>query len=136
MGGNEKFIENLDSTLRKPLSMSRWQFYSQMPDQTGNVGQFTMGNEPSLHIPYLYVYAGAPWRTQRFIHKLLDTWFRNDLMGLPGDEDGGGMSAYVVFSMLGFYPTTPGMPIYVIGSPRFPKVTIHLPTNKRFTINS
>ena len=134
MGGNEKFIENLDSTLRKPLSMSRWQFYSQMPDQTGNVGQFTMGNEPSLHIPYLYVYAGAPWRTQRFIHKLLDTWFRNDLMGLPGDEDGGGMSAYVVFSMLGFYPTTPGMPIYVIGSPRFPKVTIHLPTNKRFTI--
>ena len=136
MGGNEKFIENLDSTLRKPLSMSRWQFYSQMPDQTGNVGQFTMGNEPSLHIPYLYVYAGAPWRTQRFIHKLLDTWFRNDLMGLPGDEDGGGMSAYVVFSMLGFYPTTPGMPIYVIGSPRFPKVTIHLPTNKRFTITA
>ena len=134
MGGTEKFIENLDSTLRKPLSMSRWQFYSQMPDQTGNVGQFTMGNEPSLHIPYLYVYAGAPWRTQRFIHKLLNTWFRNDLMGLPGDEDGGGMSAYVVFSMLGFYPTTPGMPIYVIGSPRFPKVTIHLPTNKRFTI--
>lgn len=136
MGGNEKFIENLDSTLRKPLSMSRWQFYSQMPDQTGNVGQFTMGNEPSLHIPYLYVYAGAPWRTQRLIHKLLDTWFRNDLMGLPGDEDGGGMSAYVVFSMLGFYPTTPGMPIYVIGSPRFPKVTIHLPTNKRFTITA
>lgn len=136
MGGNEKFIENLDSTLRKPLSMSRWQFYSQMPDQTGNVGQFTMGNEPSLHIPYLYVYAGAPWRTQRFIHKLLDTWFRNDLMGLPGDEDGGGMSAYVVFSMLGFYPTTPGMPIYVIGTPRFPKVTIHLPTNKRFTITA
>ncbi len=136
MGGNEKFIENLDSTLRKPLSMSRWQFYSQMPDQTGNVGQFTMGNEPSLHIPYLYVYAGASWRTQRFIHKLLDTWFRNDLMGLPGDEDGGGMSAYVVFSMLGFYPTTPGMPIYVIGSPRFPKVTIHLPTNKRFTITA
>lgn len=134
MGGNEAFIRNLDSTLRTPLSCSKWEFYSQMPDQTGNIGQFSMGNEPSMHIPYLYVYAGAPWRTQRFIHKLLNSWFRNDLMGLPGDEDGGGLSAFVVFSMMGFYPTTPGMPIYVIGSPRFSKITIQLPTNKTFTI--
>lgn len=134
MGGKEAFVRNLDETLRTPLSVSKWEFYSQMPDQTGNVGQFTMGNEPSMHIPYLYVYGGAPWRTQRLVHKLLRTWFRDDLMGLPGDEDGGGLSAFVVFSMIGFYPVTPGMPTYVIGSPSFPKATIRLVGNKRFTV--
>lgn len=134
MGGKEAFIHHLDSTLRTPLSTSKWEFYSQMPDQTGNVGQFTMGNEPSMHIPYLYVYAGAPWRTQRFIHKLRRSWFRNDLMGIPGDEDGGGLSAFIVFSMMGFYPVTPGMPMYVIGSPAFPEVTIHLANKRSFTI--
>lgn len=134
MGGKEAFIKNLDETLRTPLSCSKWEFYSQMPDQTGNVGQFTMGNEPSMHIPYLYVYAGSPWRTQRLIHKLRQSWFRNDLMGVPGDEDGGGLSAFVVFSMIGFYPVTPGIPIYVIGSPAFPKTKLNLPGNKTFTI--
>lgn len=134
MGGNDAFINNLDQTLRTPLSCSKWEFYSQMPDQTGNVGQFTMGNEPSMHIPYLYVYAAAPWRTQRLIHKLRHSWFRNDLMGLPGDEDGGGLSAFVVFSMLGFYPVTPGLPTYVIGSPAFPQATINLPSNKSFKV--
>lgn len=134
MGGNDAFVRRLDETFRTPLSCSKWEFYAQMPDQTGNVGQFTMGNEPSMHIPYLYVYAGQPWRTQRLIHKLRHSWFRNDLMGLPGDEDGGGLSAFVVFSMLGFYPVTPGMPMYVIGSPSFPKASLKLSGNKRFTI--
>lgn len=136
MGGNDAFIRNLDNTYRTPLSTSKWEFYNQMPDQTGNVGQFSMGNEPSMHIPYLYVYAGAPWRTQRLIHKLVRSWFRNDLMGLPGDEDGGGLSAFVVFSMMGFYPVTPGMPIYVIGSPMFEKIKINLPTDKQFFVKA
>lgn len=134
MGGSDNFVRNLDATLRTPLSCSKWEFYSQMPDQTGNVGQFTMGNEPSMHIPYLYVYAGQAWRTQRLIHKLRRSWFRNDLMGLPGDEDGGGLSAFVVFSMLGFYPVTPGMPMYVIGSPSFEEATIKLAGNKQFSV--
>lgn len=136
MGGKENFIKNIDESLRTPLSVSKWEFYAQMPDQTGNVGQFTMGNEPSMHIPYLYTYAGEAWRTQRLIHKLRRSWFRNDLMGLPGDEDGGGLSAFVVFSMLGFYPVTPGMPMYVIGSPAFPRVSLTLAGNKRFTITA
>ncbi|MDY3090505.1 MAG: GH92 family glycosyl hydrolase [Porphyromonas sp.] len=136
MGGKENFIRNLDETFRTPLSCSKWEFYSQMPDQTGNVGQFTMGNEPSMHIPYLYVYASAPWRTQRLIHKLRRSWFRDDLMGLPGDEDGGGLSAFVVFSMMGFYPVTPGQAIYVIGSPAFPKTTMRLPSNKTFVVEA
>lgn len=136
MGGNTNFINNLDETFRTPLSMSKWQFYSQIPDQTGNVGQFSMGNEPSMHIPYLYNYAGAPWRTQRAIRKLIGSWFRNDLMGVPGDEDGGGLSAFVVFSMMGFYPVTPGMPVYNIGAPFFSKVTIHLSGDRRFVITA
>ena len=136
MGGRERFIDYLDETLRTPLSMSKWEFYSHLPDQTGNVGQFTMANEPSLHIPYLYNYAGAPWRTQRLIRKLIDTWFRADLMGVPGDEDGGGMSAFVVFSMMGLYPVTPGLPVYNIGTPFFPKMTLHLASGRTFVIEA
>lgn len=136
MGGKQAFIANLDETFRTPLSMSKWQFYSQIPDQTGNVGQFSMGNEPSMHIPYLYNYAGAPWRTQRAVRRLIDMWFRNDLMGIPGDEDGGGLSAFVVFSMMGFYPVTPGMPVYNIGTPFFPKVRLTLSNGSQFVITA
>lgn len=85
-----------------------------------------MANEPSLHIPYLYTYVGKPWKTQKRIHELINQWFRNDLMGIPGDEDGGGLSSFVVFSMLGFYPVTPGLPVYVIGSPFFEEATVRL----------
>ena len=93
-----------------------------------------MGNEPCLHIPYLYNYAGEPWRTQYRIRHLMNQWFRNDVMGIPGDEDGGGMSAFVVFSSLGFYPITPGLPMYVIGSPIFEKTQIKLNNGKVFKI--
>lgn len=136
MGGKEKFIENLNETFRTPLSRSKWEFYSQLPDQSGNVGQFSMANEPSLHIPYLYNYAGAPWRTQRSIRKLISSWFRDDLMGVPGDEDGGGLSAFVVFSMMGIYPVTPGIPVYNIGTPFFERVTMQLDGGRVFTIEA
>ena len=80
MGGNEEFLENLDQMFSEPLGRSKYAFYAQLPDQTGNVGQFSMANEPSLHIPYLYNYAGQPWKTQKRIRTLLNQWFRNDLM--------------------------------------------------------
>ncbi len=134
MGGNDRFNENLDQTFRESLGSSKFEFYSQLPDHTGNVGQFSMANEPSLHIPYLYNYSGRPWMTQKRIRTLLDQWFRNDLMGVPGDEDGGGMSAFVVFSMMGFYPVTPGLPIYNIGSPSFQSVKLKLTNGKYFEI--
>ncbi|TNJ44916.1 GH92 family glycosyl hydrolase [Tamlana fucoidanivorans] len=134
MGGKVSFVKHLDSTFAEPLGRSKYAFYAQLPDQTGNVGQFTMANEPSLHIPYLYNYAGQPWKTQKRIRTLLKQWFREDLMGIPGDEDGGGMTSFVVFSQLGFYPVTPGMPIYNIGSPVFEHATIHLENGKDFTI--
>lgn len=134
MGGNQKFVENLDATFNEPLGRSKYAFYAQLPDQTGNVGQFSMANEPSFHIPYLYNYAGEPWKTQKRIRKLLKEWFRNDLMGIPGDEDGGGMSAFVAFSQLGFYPVTPGSPSYNIGSPIFSRSEINLGDGNSFTI--
>ena len=71
------------------------------------VGQFSMGNEPSFAIPYIYNRLGAPWKTQERVRMLLDAFFTDTLQGIPGDEDGGGMSAFVVFSMMGFYPVTP-----------------------------
>jgi predicted alpha-1,2-mannosidase len=136
MGGRSDFIKNLDSLFSEPLGKSKYDFYFQFPDQTGNVGQFTMANEPSLHIPYLYNYAGEPWKTQKRIRSLLNEWFRNDLMGVPGDEDGGGMSAFVVFSKMGFYPVTPGSGTYNIGSPVFENTIIHLENGKEFIISA
>lgn len=135
MEGSGNFVANLDSMFNEPLGVGlKYRFFAQLPDHTGNVGQFSMANEPSLHIPYLYNYAGAPWKTQKRIRKLLNLWFRNDLMGVPGDEDGGGMSAFVVFSQLGFYPVTPGLPMYNIGSPTFPKASIKLPNGEIFKV--
>ena len=134
MGGADRFIENLNQTFREPLGRGKYSFYAQLPDHTGNVGQFSMANEPSLHIPYLYNYAGQPWMTQKRIRTLLKEWFRNDLMGVPGDEDGGGMSAFVAFSSMGFYPVTPGSPTYNIGSPMFPYVKMTLSNGKIFEI--
>jgi predicted alpha-1,2-mannosidase len=134
MGSPENFVRNLDQTFREPLGTGKYVFYAQLPDQTGNVGQFSMANEPSLHIPYLYNYAGQPWKTQKRIRDLLNQWFRNDLMGVPGDEDGGGMSAFVVFSAMGFYPVTPGLPVYNIGSPLFENIKINLGNNRTFEI--
>lgn len=136
MGGNEQFINNLNQMFVEPLGKGKYTFYAQLPDHTGNVGQFSMANEPSLHIPYLYNYAGQPWKTQKRIHTLLSQWFRNDLMGVPGDEDGGGMSAFVVFSMMGIYPVTPGMPVYNIGSPFFADSKMTMSNGKIFEIEA
>lgn len=134
MGGKQQFVTNLDDMFNQPLGKAKFEFYAQLPDHTGNVGQFSMANEPSLHIPYLYNYAGAPWKTQKRIRSLLKEWFRNDLMGVPGDEDGGGMSAFVVFSQLGFYPVTPGTANYAIGSPIFKEAQVHLSNGKIFKV--
>jgi predicted alpha-1,2-mannosidase len=136
VGGNEAFIDALEDMYNTPYGMSRWEFYNTLPDHTGNVGMFSMANEPSLHIPYLYNYAGQPWRTQKRIRNLLEQWFRNDLMGVPGDEDGGGMTAFVVFSQMGFYPVTPGSPTYNIGSPVFRHVRVDLGNGAYFEIEA
>ncbi len=136
LGGKKNAEERLDQLFREPLDVSKQKYLLDAPDATGQVGQFIMGNEPSFHIPYLYNYFGAPWKTQKRIRFLLDVWFKDNIFGIPGDEDGGGMSAFVVFSAMGFYPVTPGLPVYTIGSPLFEKTTINLPDNKQFKVIS
>lgn len=134
MGGKEKAEDKLDNLFREDLGRSKYSLWYTFPDATGLVGQFVMGNEPSFHIPYLYNYTGAPWKTQKRIRMLMDTWFTDNLFGIPGDEDGGGMTAFVVFSMMGFFPVTPGLPVYNIGSPVFNNISMKLPNGKNFTV--
>ncbi|TWW01162.1 GH92 family glycosyl hydrolase [Chitinophaga pinensis] len=136
MGGKAKAEEKLDQLFRENLGRSKYSLWYTFPDATGMVGQFVMGNEPSFHIPYLYNYTGAPWKTQKRIRMLLDTWYTDNLFGIPGDEDGGGMTAFVVFSMMGFCPVTPGIPVYNIGSPVFSEITIKLSNGKTFTVSA
>ncbi|MBE7171193.1 MAG: GH92 family glycosyl hydrolase [Williamsia sp.] len=134
MGGKQQAGQKLDQLFREPLGRSKYEFWSRFPDATGLVGQYSIGNEPSYHIPYLYNYLGTPWKTQKRIRMLMDTWYRDDLFSIPGDEDGGGTSAFIVLSMLGFYPVTPGVPVYNIGSPSFIQSSIRLENGKLFTI--
>jgi predicted alpha-1,2-mannosidase len=134
MGGTAKAESNLDQLFREPLGRSKYEFQAKFPDSTSMVGQFSMGNEPSLAIPYIYNRLGAPWKTQKRVRMLLESFFTDTVHGIPGDEDGGGMSAFVVFSMLGFYAVTPGIPTYDVGSPVFDKATIHLKNGKDFVI--
>lgn len=136
MGGREKAEDKLDQLFREDLGRSKYSLWNTFPDATGLVGQFVMGNEPSFHIPYIYNYTGSPWKAQKRIRMLLDTWFTDNLFGIPGDEDGGGMTAFVVFSMMGFFPVTPGVPVYNIGSPVFENISVKLSNGKSFTISA
>jgi predicted alpha-1,2-mannosidase len=136
MGGAAAFESRLDQLFREGLDRSKYAFWNKFPDATGLVGQYSMGNEPSFHIPYLYNYTGAPWKTQKRTRYLLDTWFKDNVFGIPGDEDGGGMSAFVVFTSMGFYPLTPGTPVYTITSPVFSNISIALSNGKTFRLTA
>ncbi|MBQ3722440.1 MAG: glycoside hydrolase family 92 protein [Bacteroidales bacterium] len=136
MGGRAEAEKKLDQLFRIPVQMGKGEYFIIMPDSSGMIGQFAMGNEPSFHIPYIYDYLGCPWKTQKRIHQVLDLVFSDTVSGIPGDEDGGGMSSFVVFSMMGFFPVTPGIPVYAIGSPFFEKTTISLPDGKTFTVKA
>ena len=134
LGGKKGAEMRLDQLFRESLDMGKSDFYINGSNSTGLVGQFSMGNEPSFHIPYLYNYFGAPWKTQKRTRFLLDTWFKDNVFGIPGDEDGGGMTAFVVFTAMGLYPVTPGEPYYNITSPLFERTSINLKNGKTFTI--
>ncbi len=134
LGGNELFVKRVDALFNEPTHISKWQFMGQFPDATGLNGMFVTGNEPSFHIPYLYNYAGKPWKTQRRIREIMDMWFDDRPLGIPGDEDGGGLCSWYVFSAMGFFPVTPGSGEYAIGSPFFSSVKIQLPDGKTFQV--
>jgi predicted alpha-1,2-mannosidase len=126
MGGNAAAQTKLDELFRADLGRSKYEFLAAFPDSTGLIGQFSIGNQPGMVIPYLYNHFGAPWKTQKRIRQVLGCWFADTPLGFPGDEDEGAMSAFVVFSMMGFYPVVPGVPVYELGSPVFDKVAVQL----------
>ncbi len=136
MGGNEKFIGRLDDVYSRGPREGKWRFMGIMPDATGLQGLMPAGNEPAFHVPYLYNYAGAPWKTQHRVRQIADVWFDDRVTGLPGDEDGGALCAWYVFSAMGFYPVSPVSGEYAIGSPIFEETTIDLPNGKTFTVKA
>lgn len=136
MGGREKFAEKLDQLFTENYGTSKFSFLGQFPDMTGLIGLYPQGNEPAFHIPYLFDYCGQPWKTQRRVRQIMDVWYGDGPLGICGDEDGGAMSSWYVFSAMGFYPVSPGQPAYEIGSPLFEETRIRLENGKVFTIKA
>lgn len=132
MGGDKKFCTKLDTLFNTDPSIDNERAW----DVTGLIGQYAHGNEPSHHIAYLYNYAGEPWKTQEVVHRIKAELYSSDRDGLCGNDDCGQMSAWYVFSTLGFYPVTPGMDYYVIGSPSVKSAKLHLPNGKEFIIKT
>jgi predicted alpha-1,2-mannosidase len=134
LGGRAAFNAKLDRLFVEQYDTSKFHFLDQFPDATGLVGQYAQGNEPSFHIPYLYDFSGQPWKAQRRVRQIMDVWYGDGPLGIPGDDDGGETSSWYVLSALGFYPVCPGAPVYEMGSPLFAKSIIRLGNGKLFTI--
>jgi predicted alpha-1,2-mannosidase len=129
-GGKDNFVRKLDQLF---VADTRTSGRNQL-DISGMVGQYAQGNEPSHHVTYLFDDAGAPWKTQRIVRHIVDSLYSSEADGLCGNDDCGQMSAWYVFSAMGFYPVTPGTPYYSIGSPLFDRVTLRLDNQKQFVV--
>lgn len=131
-GGKESFIRKLDQLF---VVDTRTSGRNQL-DISGMVGQYAQGNEPSHNVAYLFNDAGVPWKTQRIVRHIVDSLYTSEADGLCGNDDCGQMSAWYVFSTMGFYPVTPGGPFYSIGSPLFDRVALRLGNGKQFVIGT
>jgi len=130
-GGADQLLAKLDQTFDAKVDPS---IFEHMEDITGLIGWYAHGNEPSHHVAYLYAYAGQPWRTQARLKQIMDSQYAARPDGLAGNDDLGQMSAWYVFSTLGFYPVAPGSNQYVIGRPFLPRATLNLANGHRFTV--
>ncbi len=130
-GGADKLLAKLDDVFDAQVDPK---IFEHMEDITGLIGWYAHGNEPSHHVAYLYAYAGQPWRTQARLKQVMDTQYKPTPDGLAGNDDLGQMSAWYVFTALGFYPVAPGSNEYILGRPFLPKATLNLPGGKRFTV--
>lgn len=131
LGGNEAFTQKLDSLFSTDSEITGNHI---SVDISGLIGQYAHGNEPSHHVAYLYNYVGAPWKTQKVVRNILSTQYNTKPDGLCGNDDCGQMSAWYVFSALGFYPVNPANGEYSLSSPLFDEATIQLPGGKTFRI--
>ena len=140
MGGNKEFVKMLDSVFVMPPlfddSYYGFPIHEIREMQIMNMGQYAHGNQPIQHMIYLYNYAGEPWKAQYWVREVMDKLYNPNPDGYCGDEDNGQTSAWYVFSALGFYPVCPGTDQYVIGSPLFEKMTIHLENGNKVEINA
>lgn len=131
LGGDAKAIAKLDAMFDYDLSGTD---YSHAEDIAGLIGQYIHGNEPSHHVAYLYAYAGAPWRSQERLTQVVESQYKPTPDGLAGNDDLGQMSAWLVFTALGFYPVAPGSNQYVIGRPFVDRAVLNLAGGKRFVV--
>jgi predicted alpha-1,2-mannosidase len=127
-GGKEKFTEKLDALFNFKTGNDVG-----ADDIQGRIGEYWHGNEPSHHIIYLYSLAGQPWKAAERVHQVMRTQYGNQPRSLSGNDDCGQMSAWYIFTALGFYPVCPGSDYYVIGSPTLRKAAVHLSNGKTFT---
>lgn len=130
MGGSDAFTRKLDALFSADSRTTG----RRQADITGLIGQYAHGNEPSHHMAYLYAYAGQPWKTQAMVRRIVDTLYAPTPDGLSGNEDCGQMSAWYVFSALGFYPVVPGSTQYVLASPLFDAARLRLENGREFVI--
>jgi len=133
IGGDDAFTERLDLLFTKPLAHDK---IKEHEDIAGLIGQYAHGNEPSHHIAYLYNYAGQPWRTQARVRQIMDTLSSDQPDGLAGNDDVGQMSAWYIFSAMGFYPVAPGDLSYAIGAPQLPSVSLNLADGRVFRVEA
>ena len=133
LGGRDKLIARLDEMFDQKVDPAK---YANVEDISGMIGQYIHGNEPSHHLAYLYMYAGAPLKTQARLKQIVDSQYKPAPDGLVGNDDLGQMSAWLIFTALGFYPVAPGSNQYVLGRPFVDRALIHLPNGKLLTIES
>ena len=140
MGGRKAFVDKLDMVFSLPPIYDESYYGSVIHEiremQIANMGQYAHGNQPIQHMTYLYNYAGAPWKSQHWIRETMDRMYAPTPDGYCGDEDNGQTSAWYVFSALGFYPVTPGVNQYVVGTPLFKKATVKLENGRSFTVSA
>lgn len=140
MGGKDHFIEKMDSVFKAAPTFDCSYYGHQIHEitemQVINMGQYAHGNQPVQHMPYLYNYAGQPWKTQYRVREIMNKLYTPAPDGLCGDEDNGQTSAWYVFSAMGMYPVAPGTGQYVLGAPLFKKITINFASGRKFTINA
>lgn len=131
MGGKEKAGEVLDY-----LFNTKQETTGKLADVTGLIGQYAHGNEPSHHVAYIYAYLDRPWETERLVRQICNDFYKNRPDGLIGNDDCGQMSAWYIFSAMGFYPMNPASGEFVLGAPQVKSASINVGNGKRFTVEA